>query len=255
LDTISTGSVLGYAMKTDSFPLKFGKNKNLEDAVEKIAYKEKYGAELAQGVKKMSEKYGKENAMHIKGLEIDAYLPSYKTLGQTLGFLTNPRGACHLNAPTAVDEITLFAPLEPGDIKGKPEMIAFLEELNNVMDSMGMCRFTAYAFIKKGVGMPHSIESKTFRNFPKMGLSSIDISTYYKLLSKATGKKYNKKKILEIGKNISKWEHEFNRKAGHKIEEESLPESMLKNLTKSGDVEEGKALLKKMLDKYFKLRK
>lgn len=255
LDTISTGAVLGYAMATKSFPLKFKDNKNLEDAIKKIAYKEDYGKELAQGVKKLSDKYGKEFAMHVKGLEIAAYIPDSRTLGQTLGYLTNSRGGCHLNSPTAVDEITLFAPLEPDDTKGKPEMIAFLEDLDNVMDSMGMCRFTAYAFIKKSFQMPHKIESKIFRNLPKMALSSIDISTYYRLLSEATGKKYSKKDILEIGKEITKLEHEFNRKAGHKIKEESLPEELLKNLTKERDVEKGKALLRSMLQSYFKLRR
>lgn len=255
LDTISTGAVLGYAMETKKFPLNFGSKKNLEDAVKKIAYKEDYGKELAEGVKRLSDKYGKEFAMHVKGLEIAAYIPDGRTLAQVLGYLTNPRGACHLNSPTAVDEVTLFAPLEPNDIKGKPELVAFLEDINNVMDSMGMCRFTAYAFIKKKFETPHSVESKLFRNFPKMALGSIDVSAYHELLSKATGKKYNKKKILEVGRNILRWEHEFNRRAGHKIEEESLPEGLLRNLTESGNVEEGKALLKEMLKKYFKLRK
>lgn len=255
LDTISTGAVLGYAMETEKFPLKFGNNKNLEAAVKKIAYKQGYGKELSQGVKSLSKKYGQEFAMHVKGLEIAAYIPDNRTLGQTLGYLINPRGACHLNSPTAVDEITLFAPLEPNDIKGKPELVAFLEDVDNLMDSMGMCRFTAYAFIKKNLEMPHKIESKVFRSFPKLALSSIDISTYYELLSRATGKKFSRRKFLGIGKNISKWEHEFNRKTGYKIEEDSLPEGLLKNLTGSGDVEEGKALLREMLDKYFKLRK
>lgn len=255
LDTISTGAVLGYAMKTEAFPLKFGHNKNLKEAIKKIAYKKGYGKELAQGVKKMSEKYGKKFAMHVKGLEIAAYIPDNRTLGQTLGYLINPRGACHLNSPTAVDEITLFAPLEPNDTKGKPELIAFLEDLNNVMDSMGACRFTAYAFIKKGFQMPHEIESKIFRNFPKIALNSIDISIYHKLLSKATGKKYSKGKILKIGKEIAKLEHKFNREAGHKIEEETLPKGLLKNLTERGNIEEGEALLKDMLHRYFKLRK
>ena len=193
--------------------------------------------------------------MHIKGLEIPAYIPDSRTLGQTLGYLTSPRGACHLTAPLAVDELTLFAPLDPNDLKGKPEMVAFLEEIDNVMDSLGMCRFTAYSFIKKSMETPHKIESKIFRNLPKVALNSVDVSIYYKLLSKATGKKYGKKKILEIGRNISKLEHDFNRKAGHKIEEESLPEGLLRNLTELGDVEEGRALIKDMLRKYFKLRK
>ncbi|MDP2908189.1 MAG: aldehyde ferredoxin oxidoreductase C-terminal domain-containing protein [Nanoarchaeota archaeon] len=253
LDTISTGAVLGYAIATKVFPLTFGYNKNLEYAVENIAYKKGYGKELAQGVKKLSERYGKKHAMHVKGLEIAAYVPDSRILGQVLGYLTNPRGACHLNAPTAADELTLFAPLEPGDVKGKPELIAFLESVDNMMDSMGVCRFTAYAFIKKKFKMPHKAESRIFRNLPAAALMSIDVSTYYDLLSNATGKKYGKKSFLEIGKHVANMEHSFNRKAGHKIEEESLPEELLKNLTGDGDAEKGRELLKGMLSKYFEL--
>ncbi|MDP2906799.1 MAG: aldehyde ferredoxin oxidoreductase C-terminal domain-containing protein [Nanoarchaeota archaeon] len=255
LDTISTGAVLGYIMETKLFPVRFNDNTNLEQAINKIAYKIGYGEELAQGVKKLSESYGKEKAMHIKGMEIAAYIPDGRTLAQTLGYMVNPRGACHLSAPTALDELTLFAPLEHYDIKGKPELVAFMEDLDNVMDSMGLCRFTAYAFIKKGVKMPHKIESTIFRNFPKMALgSSIDISAYHDLLTNASGKKFNKKKILKAGEKIAKMEIEFNKKAGHNLTEETLPEDLLKNLTKDGNVEKGKALLKEMLCKYFKLR-
>ncbi len=49
-------------------------------------------------------------------------------------------------------------------------------------------------------------------------------------------------------------EIEFNKKAGHNIIEEILPEDLLKNLTKDGNVEKGKALLKEMLCKYSKIR-
>jgi len=256
LDTISTGAVLGYVMETKLFPIRFNDNSNLEKAVEKIAYKMGYGEELAEGVKILSESYGKEKAMHVKGLEIAAYIPDGRTLAQTLGYLVNPRGACHLSSPTALDELTLFAPLEPYDIKGKPEIVAFMEDLDNAMDSMGLCRFTAYAFIKKGVKMPHKIESTIFRNFPKMALnSSIDLSAYHDLLSKATGKKFGKKELLKTGEKIAKMEIEFNKKAGHKIEEEILPEGLLKNLTKDGDIEKGKAMVKEMIDKYYKIRK
>ncbi len=255
LDTISTGAVLGYAMATESFPLAFGTNQNLEEAVKKIAYKEEYGTELAKGVKKISELCGrKKNAMHIKGLEIAAYIPDGRTLAQTLGYLVNPRGACHLSSPTALDELTLFAPLEHYDIKGKPEIVAFMEDLDNIMDSMGLCRFTAYAFIKKGVNMPHKIESTIFRNLPKMALGSIDISAYYKLLSKATGKKFDKKKILKSGERISKMELKFNKEVGHNIKDETLPEDLLKNLTKDGDAKKGEELLRKMLVKYAEIR-
>lgn len=253
LDTISTGAVLGYAMSTKVFHLAFGYNKNLEYAIKNIAYKKSYGTELSQGVKRLSKMYGQKNAMHVKGMEIAAYVPDSRILGQVLGYLTNPRGGCHLNAPTAADELTLFAPLEPDDVKGKPELIAFLESVDNMMDSMGMCRFTAYALIKKKFKMPHKAESRIFRNFPNAALMSIDVSNYYDLLSSATGRKYGKKSFLEIGKHVANMEHSFNRKAGHKIEEESLPEGLLKNLTKDGDAEKGRELLNKMLGRYFEI--
>jgi len=105
LDSISTGGVIGFAMelsekgmlKTD---LKFGDPSNITQTIEDIAYRRGLGDELADGVKRLSEKYGgKDFANHVKGLEVAGYDPRGCT-GQGLGYATANCGATHLSGAT-----------------------------------------------------------------------------------------------------------------------------------------------------------
>ena len=102
LDTISTANTIAYAMEANEKGLwdnglKFGSVEALSGIFEDIAHRRGLGDELAEGSKRLSEKYGgKEFAMHSKGLELAAYEPR-KAVGQGLGYAVSNRGGCHLN--------------------------------------------------------------------------------------------------------------------------------------------------------------
>lgn len=56
------------------------------------------GAELADGVKLASEKYGGTDfAMHVKGLEYPQYEPR-GSWGMSLSYAISDRGACHMRS-------------------------------------------------------------------------------------------------------------------------------------------------------------
>lgn len=102
MDTISTANTIAWAMEANEKGLwdnglEFGKTDNLSQVFEDITHRRGIGDELAEGSRRLSEKYGgKEFAMHAKGLELAAYEPR-RAVGQGLGYAVSNRGGCHLN--------------------------------------------------------------------------------------------------------------------------------------------------------------
>ncbi len=102
MDTISAASTLAYAMEANEkglWPngLEFGKTEDISQLWDDIAHRRGIGDELAEGSKRLSEKYGgKEFAIQSKGLELAAYEPR-RAVGMGLGYAVSNRGGCHLN--------------------------------------------------------------------------------------------------------------------------------------------------------------
>ncbi|HDI74471.1 MAG TPA: aldehyde ferredoxin oxidoreductase [Thermoprotei archaeon] len=111
LDAISTGSVIGFAMNlysegiisekdTGGLKLEYGNPDVALSLMEMVAYRKGFGDLLAEGVKRVAEKYGGralEIAMHVKGLEISAY-DCHAAPGMALAYGTSPIGAHHKDA-------------------------------------------------------------------------------------------------------------------------------------------------------------
>ena len=110
LDPISMGASLAAAMElyergviSDDdveMPLRFGSAEALVRMVEATAYREGFGNELAEGSKRMGEKFRHpEVFMGVKGQEFPAYDPrGFQGMG--VAYATCNRGACHLRAWT-----------------------------------------------------------------------------------------------------------------------------------------------------------
>jgi aldehyde:ferredoxin oxidoreductase len=97
LDTISTGSTIACAMELSALghireEIRFGDAEAVVDLVRLIGYREGIGADLAEGVRHLSEKYGgAEFAPHVKGLELPAYEPR-AAVGHGLGVRHREQG-------------------------------------------------------------------------------------------------------------------------------------------------------------------
>ncbi len=90
LDTISTGSAIGFAMElfqrgiitqkdTAGMELNWGNHRAVLEMIKKIANREGLGKSLGEGTKRAAEAIGKgaeKYAMHSKGLELPAYRSS-----------------------------------------------------------------------------------------------------------------------------------------------------------------------------------
>jgi aldehyde:ferredoxin oxidoreductase len=108
LDTISTGASIAFTMEcyekgiitkkdTDGIEMKWGDAKAIVAMTEKLAKREGFGAIIADGVKKASERIGKgseEYAIHVGGQEYPAH-DSRGGLGFAIGYGANPTPGRH----------------------------------------------------------------------------------------------------------------------------------------------------------------
>ena len=105
LDTISLGSVLGFAAEASEKgyideKIEWGDKDKFIELIHKIVKREGIGNILALGTKKAAEKIGHNSidfAMQVKGLEVSAY-NCHATPGMALSFGTSPIGAHHKDA-------------------------------------------------------------------------------------------------------------------------------------------------------------
>jgi len=110
LDTISTGAVVALAMDlyergVADYQLAFGETAGYLKAPRRIAYREGSGAELALGARALAALNDRPDlAPEVKGLEMPAYDPR-GTFGMGLAYATSDRGACHMRAFAASDDI------------------------------------------------------------------------------------------------------------------------------------------------------
>jgi len=257
IDSISAGNVIGFVMELtekgmlDS-DLSFGNPGGIDEILQDIAYRHGLGDDMAEGVKRLSEKYGgQEFAIHVKGLEMPAYDPRGCT-GQGLGYATACNGANHLSGSTHAVEVESY--LHPQGTKGKAHFVRFMQDLTEGVNSSIFCIQTEYPFLEENFIYKHtpiSIMRLVMRNLPAIGAATTDLSDYCALLSGLLGYKINRKEFYEIGERSFNLERFMNCREGISRADDSLPPRILNEVREDGwpPIE-----LDKMLDKYYKIR-
>ena len=150
MDAISAAGSIAFAMELNEkgmwdSGLSFGKTDNISEIFRMIAHREGIGDELANGTKRMSEKFGgKEFAIHAKGMELAAYEPR-RAVGQGLGYATANRGGCHLNAGYMVVVEGLGLDIDSLTPHGKAALTIIFQNLMEGISACGSCLFTSYA--------------------------------------------------------------------------------------------------------------
>jgi len=150
IDTISTGSVIGWAIEcyekgiltkeqTDGMELKFGDPEMVLTMIKKIAKREGLGDLLSQGVKKAAKKIGKGSekfAIHVKGMEQSAYA-THAATAMLLAYMTCDVGAHHNRAWAITYD------LQVGRAKVTPEKVEkviWFQNFRPMFDVFGSCR-------------------------------------------------------------------------------------------------------------------
>lgn len=274
MDTISTGGTIAFAMELSEKGmwdngLKFGDCGNLSQTIEDIAYRRGIGNLLAQGSKRLAEKFGgAEFAMNSKGLELPAYEPR-RAVGQGLGYAVANRGGCHINAGYLVILEGLSLSMDPLTTKSKPELCIIMQNLMEAISAGGNCIFSAYAVLPSVLlKKPNSLISRCVNKLLESSGPVINIinKTYKgalafnypflphtKAVQYVTGMKMslgNFKKIGERGYNI---ERLLNIRLGLKAEDDSLPGRLTDECQAQGD-ERSKVPLEKLKKRYYMRR-
>jgi len=158
LDSISAGSTIGLAYylydqgilttaDTGGLPLVWGDGQAAFALLEKIARREGIGSLMAEGSLALAGHFGVSDlAVQVNGLEIAMHDPRAYS-GQTLSYLTSPRGACHnqsdfftLELGGTVDELGLTA-VDPHTDQGKAALVARHQYWRTLNNSLVYCIF------------------------------------------------------------------------------------------------------------------
>lgn len=232
LDTISAGDTIIWAMEMTEkgihdFGIKFGDGEGMVRLLKEMATRTGVGAELADGVKLASEKYGGTDfAMHVKGLEYPQYEPR-GSWGMSLSYAISDRGACHMRS--YAPNVEVFAAAVPPYIsEGKGQMVYDLQEFNAIKFSLCICDF--------------------------WGTINYDIIA--ELMTLITGREWTSEEMGEVGRRVINIARAFNQREGFNRAHDTVPKRIVKEALKSGPAA-GQVIpqeaFEDMLDQYYEV--
>lgn len=227
LDTISTGSVIQWAMEChqreldfdrDDLDLTWGNADAVIKLVEKIAFRKGLGNLLAKGVKLASEEVGQHSedwAIQAKGLE-QSRVETRSAYSYALAFMVNPRGPDHLMTETLAEfgmspEMLDVIEKATGDKKyatpymteKRPEIVRWHEDVYAMTDALGLCVFASTA---------------QYYMTPKL---------MAELFSASVGIPCTEEQGMSLGKKIVTMERCFNTREGATREHDRLPKRLM----------------------------
>ena len=164
--------------------------------IQKMAYREGFGKELARGSYRLAEKYGHpEIAVTTRKQEFPGYDPR-GSQGMGLLYATSNKGASHMEGDVAYTEV-FGVPVKSDRLstEGKGELVARWEDAFALIDSGGICVFFAvrYVFSKDPMIWPVRLA---------------------KLLNLTTGANYSEEEVMRAAERVYNLERMFLLKAG-----------------------------------------
>lgn len=252
IDTMSTAGTIAFTMELCEkgmldAGLAFGKTGDISQLLHDIAYRKGIGNDMAEGSKRMSEKYGgKEFAIHSKGLEAAGYEPRC-AVGHGLGYATANRGACHINGgylvyTEAIGPVTT----DPWATRGKPEFTVLMQDLLDGIGCAITCIFTSYALypgplyrispygvmgrrMSKMILKMDKPLGKAIRKIRKRGekQTPLSITPYERVVAAVTGWKFHLGDFLLVGERSFNMERLFNVREGFSKKDDTLPKRLL----------------------------
>lgn len=264
MDTMSAGGTIAFAMELNEKGLMrtnlgFGSPGGIPEMLHDIATRNGAGAELADGVRRLSEKYGgKDFAAHVKGLEAAGYEPR-NAFGHGLGYATANRGACHIGGGYLVQMEALGnITVDARTTNSKPELAVLMQ---NFLDAIGCtvtCVFTSYALYPADGVSPYGAFGRLLSSavlssggvigfmlrrireapvripFPKISVSigdypvlfsfpSANLTPYDRMLSAVLGVNFSTSDFLRAGERAFNMERLFNVREGISKKDDVLP--------------------------------
>lgn len=186
------------------------------------------GKLMAQGSYRLCDHYGvPELSMTVKKQEMPAY-DARGIQGIGLTYATSNRGGCHVRGYMISPEILgLPQPLDRFATEDKALWTKIFQDLTAVIDSSGMCLFTSFA---------------------------LGAAEYAEMINAATGTNYTPAELLEVGERIYNIERLFNKAAGMKPEDDTLPKRLLEEPIPDGPSKGEVSKLHILLPQYYEVR-
>ena len=230
MDTITMGSTIACAMELAEIGVlpdgpRFGDARAIIALAEATAAGEGLGAELSLGSARFAALHGRpELSMSVKSLEMPAYDPRGMK-AQGLAYATSNRGGCHLRANMLGPEI-LGVPkmVDRFATLGKAGLLINIQNLNAVLDSLSVCKFTAFAMKE---------------------------DYYARQLTAVWGEQVEPQELLLLGERIWNAERLFNLAAGLSRADDTLPHRLLHEPVLEGPSAGQVVDLPPMLDEYY----
>ncbi len=193
---------------------------------EATAYREGFGDEIAEGSKRMGEKFSHpEVFMGTKGQEFPAYDPrGFQGMG--VAYATCNRGGCHLRAWTPGPETS--GQMDPHTTEGKGEWVANEQDRTTAHDNTGVCLF--------------------------VGAADGALDTFVPALAAATGVDFTYEEMLKIGERTWNIERLWNMRAGLTKADDTLPKRLLNDAHQEGPSAGVTVDLDSMLSNYYRER-
>ena len=273
MDTISSANTIAWAMEANEKGLwdnglRFGSVDELTSIFDDIAHRRGIGNELAEGSKRLSEKYGgKDFAMHSKGLELAAYEPR-RAVGQGLGYAVSNRGGCHLNGGYLVILEGLGLNVDAQTPKAKADFTMLFQDLMETISASGQCLFTSYAFFPAFLlTNPNGVVTQTVNKVathvggavrlinkcPRIAALHLPVFHHTKMIKYATGMSMDFGKYIQIGERGYTMERYINCKFGVSAANDKLPKR-LTHVPQDPDNPKTKVPLETMKKTYYAAR-
>ncbi len=241
LDGITTGNVIGFLMEclekgvlkeSDiGFPLKFGNDESIINAVHLIGRRKGAGKLWGEGVRNLGEqiKGAQHFAMHVKGLELPAYDPRGSS-GMALAYATSDRGGCHLRSWPIGDE--LLATEDRMDLSStefKAELVKTQQDLFCMVNCSGMCLFATFA---------------------------VNLKQITPFLHSATGIEAfaSSDEVMKIGERVNNLVRLFNIRQGLTRDLDTLPKRFFSEPLKEGPCRDRVVQLDQLIEEYYLVR-
>lgn len=273
MDTISTAQTVAWAMEANErgiwdSGLHFGETAGLSQLWDDIAHRRGIGAELAEGTKRLSEKYGgTEFALQSKGLELSAYEPR-QAVGQGLGYAVSNRGGCHLNGGYLIALEGLVMRMDSHTTKAKADLCMFMQDAMEAISMNGQCLFTSYAMFPAFItGNPNGVLSRTvagvmphigwavrlLNKTPEIACFHLGMIPHTKELQYATGMKMTLGRFIRNGERSYNVERALNGRFGVSAVNDTLPKK-LTDVPQNPDDPTTVVPLEKMKKVYYRAR-
>jgi aldehyde:ferredoxin oxidoreductase len=199
LDTIEMGATIGVAMEAGL--AEFGDGQAAINLLKEVGKGSPLGRILGSGAAVTGKVFGVERVPVVKNQAMPAYDPR-AVMGIGVTYATTPMGADHTAGyAVATNILGVGGEVDPLKPAGQVELSRNLQIATAALDATGFCLFIAFAILD---------QPETFQ-------AMVDIVGGF------TGTDFTADGVTDLGKQILKWERDFNEQAGFTSKDDRLP--------------------------------